>query len=85
MHRLVGGLASLFVALTFIYSLLNGSLEAKILASITLLLLIVQVLLGMAVIKSFLNDLIVAMHLSLATASLATSSILAYSLSRRGS
>ncbi|MCE4599039.1 MAG: COX15/CtaA family protein [Desulfurococcales archaeon] len=80
MHRLVGGLASLFIIITFIYSMLYGRRQDKLLASITVLLIVVQVLLGMAVIKSYLDELIVALHLSFATASLVAASILAYSL-----
>ncbi|MEB3779238.1 MAG: COX15/CtaA family protein [Desulfurococcales archaeon] len=80
MHRLVGGLASIFIVIAFIYSMLYGRRQDKLLASATVLLIVVQVLLGMAVIKSYLDELIVALHLSFATASLVTASILAYSL-----
>jgi len=78
-HRLVGGLASLFVMLSFMYSLSSRKQRIVGLAGLTLSLVIVQVVLGMAVIRSYLDEMIIALHLSFATASVVTASILAYS------
>lgn len=77
MHRVVGGLSYLTIAYIALTLLRHGERGLALLALASLAAITVQVLLGMAVVRSLLNQYLVAAHLSMAMVSLVGATILA--------
>ncbi len=77
MHRVVGGLAYLSIAYVAIALLRHGERGLASLALASLAAITIQVLLGMAVVRSLLDQYLVAAHLSMAMVSLVGATALA--------
>jgi len=75
-HRVIGGIAFMLTLYTTISFTRNGGRMLSLLSVMLLSSMIIQVLLGLAVIRSLLNEYIVAFHLSFASLSLMLSSII---------
>ncbi|MCE4602055.1 MAG: COX15/CtaA family protein [Desulfurococcales archaeon] len=76
MHRVVGGLAYLSIVYIALTLLRHGEKGLASLALASLAAITIQVLLGMAVVRSLLDQYLVAAHLSMAMVSLVGATIL---------
>ncbi|MEB3773659.1 MAG: COX15/CtaA family protein [Desulfurococcales archaeon] len=75
-HRIAGATSLVSVAILAITSAREGGVEAY-LSMAALIVLVIQAMIGMVVVKSYLEDTLVAAHLALASISLALVSALA--------
>ncbi len=76
-HRVVGGLTYLLAIATVMIAFKTNNKTVKIASLLALLALTVQVLLGMAVVRTYLNPFMVSFHLTFALLSIVATTFIA--------